>query len=225
MYNSYYEGFSLIGKKAKAAGVTSSDVAAQIIANNVKSIQDYVRRGGNIPETNLVKLAVQAQLTHENSIAKKMRLENLTYEAAEKRVLAEENRKQYYNGDSEEFLGLTLAAITATAKKAIQKINEVRAQNGKKPLLSGKFWQNLKKKGADADLQIQQTDSGRIVLSGKLPSTTSTGASSELGAGLEAAGAEIESQKKKEFLKKNLIWIILGGVVLIGGIIYLARKK
>jgi len=223
MYNEYYEGFSLLNKKSKAAGVTTSDVALQIIENNVKSIQEYVRRGGNIPETDLIKLSVQAALTHENAIAKKMRLENISYEAAEKKVLSEENRKQYFSGEAEEFLGLTLAAITATAKKAIEKINDVRAQNGKKPLLSGKFWQKLKKKAQDSDLQIQQTDEGKISLSAKLPSTS--GKQTELGAGLEAAGTEIESQKKKEFFKKNMIWIILGAVVLIGGVIYLARKK
>jgi hypothetical protein len=223
MYNEYYEGFSLINNRAKEAGVTTSDVSLQIIANNLKSIQEYVRRGGNIPESNPIKLAVQAALTHENAIAKKIRLENLTYEQAEKKVLSEENRKQYFNGDSEEFLGLTLAAITATAKKAIQKINEVRAQNGKKPLLSGKFWQSLKKKAQDADVQIQQTDEGKISISANLPSTSAK--QTELGAGLEAAGSEIESQKKKDFLKKNLIWIILGAVVIIGGVIYLARKK
>jgi hypothetical protein len=223
MYNEYYEGFSLLNKKSKAAGVTTSDVALQIIANNVKSIQDYVRRGGNIPETDLLKLSVQAGLTHENAIAKKMRLENISYEAAEKKVLAEENRKQYFSGEDEQFLGLTLAAITDLAKKGIAKINEVRNQKGKKPLLSGKFWQKLKSKGEKAGLELKQTDEGKISLSANLPSTT--GKQTEVGAGLEAIGTELESQKKKEFFKKNMIWIILGAVVLIGGVIYLARKK
>lgn len=223
MYNEYYEGFSLMNKKAKASGVTTSDVALQIIANNVKSIQDYVRRGGNIPENDLIKLSVQAALTHENSIAKKMRLENLSYESAEKKVLSEENRKQYFSGEAEEFLGLTLAAITDLAKKGIAKINEVRNKKGKKPLLSGKFWQKLKSKGQKAGLELQQTDEGKISLSANLPSNT--GKQTEVGAGLEAIGTELESQKKKEFFKKNMIWIILGAVVLIGGVIYLARKK
>lgn len=186
----------------------------KIIEEKKPEIQKYVFDGGNKPSNNLFELATQAALTHENEIAKEMQQSNTDYDTAESLIFS----KQSFDG-VENFAPALLAVVGAIGKTGITAINESRIKQGKKPILSGPFWQQFKKKTAGVEIG---TDGDRLLIGidGKPPSPATTAA----GRALEAMQAEIESQAKKDYLRKTLpiFLVVVAAIVLF--VIYIRKK-
>ena len=120
------------------------------------------------------------------------------YKEAERLVFSEEERNEYFSGDSENFAGTLLSTAFSVAKDGIAKINDARVQKGKKPILSGPFWSSVKGYTSQVNTGVQES------IPAPLP-------------------AELE---KPSFLKKNKYWLVAVLVVLVGvGIWYYIKKK
>ena len=136
---------------------------------------------------------------------------------AENKVL---DRQEFlsYTGNVDDFDPSLLAVVASVADKGVQALNAKRVQQGKKPILSGPFWQSLKTKTKNVGLSAEGSDLNIKIRGGETPTD------SQLAAGLGGAADEIERIKKREFIKKNAVWFALAGVAIIV-LIYLAIKK
>lgn len=140
----FERSFRGLGRLSEKTGIKPETIGQMIIEEKRKDFEKYVRQGGLVPETNPVKLAIQTTLIHNNKIAKKIKDTGKPFEDAENLVFSEEERNEYTGGDSEYFDSSLLSTAYSVAQKGIATINEKRVQSGKKPILSGKFWQSLK---------------------------------------------------------------------------------
>ena len=214
----YYNSFNGLERLSKKTGIKPSTLGVMIVEEKRPEIERYVRKFGRIPAKNPVELSMQATLTHENNVAKMMRVKGLPYMEAQREVFAQESALNF--DGSENFAPALLSLVASVGKKGIESANAKRIQNGKKPLMSGKFWQWLKSKTAGVSLN-SEGDNLNIGIAGR----TRSGEQTELSAGLMGAQAELERQAKKDYLKRNLPFIILGVVALGVGIYFLAKKK
>jgi len=141
----FQRSFKGLANLSSKTGIKPETIGQMIIEEKRKDFEKYVRQGGMVPETNPVKLAIQTTLIHNNKIAKKIKDTGKPFEEAESLVFSEEERNEYTGGDSENFSSSLLSTAYSVAQKGIATINDKRTQQGKKPILSGKFWQSLKK--------------------------------------------------------------------------------
>jgi hypothetical protein len=213
----YDRGFLGIKKLSEKTNLSPTTLGQMIIEEKRPEIEKYIKGAGLTPSANPVKLAVQATVIHQDKIKKKMALTNTPYDEAESLVFRDEEVSEY-TGESENFAPIILSLLGTVAKPAIEGLNASRTKNGKKPILSGPFWQNLKEKTKGLSL-TGEGDSINLGLSGIKQRET------EIGAGLDAAAEAIKKEEKKKWLKKNLIWIILGAVLVIVGIVFLVKKR
>lgn len=195
-------------------------VAQKIVDQRRPEIDSYVSAAGLTPEENPAALATQAYLIHNDRIADAMqRFGIYDVEAGENFVL--EQDAQSFDGNDHNafnsFAPALLAVIAPVAKKGIEAINDKRIKNGKKPILSGKFWDFLKNK-----TELSADGSSLDV---KLKGEPGEPSQSELAAGLRAAQAELEAQAKKDYLKKNLPLFIVIGVAVIAAIYFIVKKS
>ena len=205
----------LIGVKrlSKKTGLTPDAIKLTIIEEKRPEIEKYVKNAGQTPSANPVTLATQVTLIRENKIKEKMKLTGKPYDEANI-ILNDEEERQSYTGGEENFVGALLSVITSVGAKGVEGINAKRKETGKKPILSGAFWQSLKNKVTVTDENITLNTGG-----GKPMKDT------ELTRGLTAAQDELERQGKKSWLKKNLVLIILGVLILAAAIWYFTKKK
>jgi len=220
--NQYKKYFNAISEVAAKKNLPPSTVALEVVKEKQPEIRQYVKNAGLRPDDNPVNLSIQAAMVHENKVLDKLNRGFQDYTAAENAVFAEDEVNSFMD-DYQDFAPALLAMVGAVAGKGIEGINAKREQAGKKPILSGKFWQNLKNKAASVearpinenDLQVNIRGRDRI---GANPNT-------ELGAGILAARVELENQAKKDYLRRNLPLFIIAAVVIIAGIIYFTKKK
>jgi hypothetical protein len=195
----FKKGFEGLQKLSNKTGLKPTTIGQMIIKEKESEFANYVKRAGMVPDSNPVKLAIQTTLIHSNNIAKKMKETGKTFKEAEKLVFAEEDRKEYFTGESENFAPLLLATAFSVAKEGIPKINDARIKQGKKPILSGPFWSSLKGYTSQLNTGVQES------IPAPLP---------------------IELQEKPSFLKKNKYWVIAVLVVVVGfGIWYFVKKR
>ena len=214
----YYNSFNGLTRLSKKTGIKPATLGVMIVEEKRPEIERYVRRHGLIPAKNPVDLSVQATLTHENKVAGIMRKQGLPYREAQKVVFMEESALNFTG--AENFAPALLSLVASVGKKGIESANAKRVQNGKKPLLSGKFWTWLKEKTKAVSLS-SEGDNLNIGIAGR----KGTGEQTELGAGLMGAQAELERQAKKDYLKRNLPIFILIAVALGIGIYFIVKKK
>ena len=202
-----------VKKLSIKTGLTPDAVKLTIIEEKRPEIEKYVKNAGQVPSKNPVLLATQVTLIRERKIADKMKISGKGYDESSAILNAEEERQSYTGGD-ENFVGALLSVITSVGAKGIEGINSKRKETGKKPILSGSFWQSLKNK-------VSVTEEGITLNTGGGKPMKDT----ELTRGLTAAQDELEAQGKKSWLKKNLVLIILGVVILAAAIWYFTKKK
>lgn len=214
----YYNSFNGLTRLSRKTGIKPRTIGLMIVEEKRPEIERYIRKYGRIPAKNPVDLSIQATLTHENNVAKVMRTKGLSYLDAQKVVFAEESALNFTG--AENFAPALLGLVASVGKAGIEGINKKRVQNGKKPILSGKFWQNLKDKTKGVDLT---TDGDNLNIS--IAGRKSTGEQTEIGAGLSGAQAEIERQAKRDYLKRNLPIIILALVGIGIAVFFIVKKK
>lgn len=214
----YYNSFTGLERLSKKTGIKPATLGVMIVEEKRPEIERYVRRHGLIPAKNPVDLSVQATLTHENKVAGIMRKQGLPYREAQKVVFMEESALNFTG--AENFAPALLSLVASVGKKGIDATNKKRAQSGKKPFLSGKFWTWIKEKTKNISLSNDGDD-----LNIGIKGTKGTGEQTELGAGISGAQAELERQAKKDYLKRNLPIFIIIAVALGVGIYFLAKKK
>lgn len=134
---------------ASSNGITKETAALEVVKNRLPIVEDYVASHGVIPAKNPASLAIQATLIHEDKINEKMDNGISNYIEAENAVFMDE--ADNYDGEEvSNFLsGSLLGSVLAAGKSGIEAINKKRVATNKKPILSGKFWQNLKTKVGD----------------------------------------------------------------------------
>lgn len=214
----YFNSFTGLTRLSRKTGIKPRTLGVMIVEEKKPEIQRYVKRYGRTPSNNPVELSIQATLTHENNVAKVMRTQNLPYEQAQKVVFMEESALNFTG--AENFAPMLLGLVANVGKAGIEGINKKRIQNGKKPILSGKFWQKLKDKTAGVSLSSEGDD-----LNVNIAGSKRTGEQTEIGAGLSGAQAELERQAKKDYLRKNLPIIILALVGIGIAIFFIVKKK
>jgi hypothetical protein len=213
-------------KLSNVHGISIPAAALQVVKNRKQEVSDYVAANGVLPAENPAMLATQATLIHEGKIQSKIENSGISnYIEAENAVFQDEfDGSNYDNGEFDNFLeGGLLGSILSAGAAGIDAINKKRIKNNKKPILSNKFWTSLKTKVGDK-VNVVRDDEG-YQISIDAPKATATGEQSEIGAGISAAVKNIEKEKKKEFLRKNMPLIIGGVIALIVVIYFIARKK
>lgn len=215
----FNRSFGALARLSNRTGIKPLTLGQMIIEEKRPEIEQYVKRYGLIPETNPVKLAVQTTLIHQNRLAKKIKETGLPINLAEIEVFKDDDLQEF--SGAENFAPALLAVAQSVGGAGIQAINKKREASGKKPILSGKFWQNLK--GQLKGVTLAQTEGGglNIDIAGK-PQGAPT---SELGAGLSAMQNQLEKEGQKSFFLKNKYWIIAGIIILIVGAYFLLKKK
>jgi hypothetical protein len=218
----YRSGFTKIKNLSNKTGLPPEQVAEMVLIEKRPEVEKFVKASGMKPAQNIRSLAGQVVLAHAKRVNDLAKVKNVDVDEAEKQIFSLAEYRSYTGGgnDVDNFAPVLLATAVSLGGPLISGINDKRKASGKKPILSGKFWQSLK--GATQGLNLSPM--GETGLNIGIEGRPSTGPRTELGAGLESLTAEIERQKKKEFLKKNLIWIILG-VVGFGVLIYFIAKK
>jgi len=216
----YLKSFGALGRLSARTGIKPLTLGQMIIEEKRPEFVKYVKNAGMIPETNPVKLAVQTALIHQNRIAKKMRETGLPLAEAEKQVFHDDDVRSY-TGDAENFAPALLAVASSVGGAGIEAINRKRQEKGKKPILSGKFWTNLREK--TKGVTLAQTEGGGLNID--VAGRPSTPPSSEIGAGLSAMQTQLEKEGQKSFFLKNKYWIIAGIIVLVVGAYFLIKKK
>ena len=216
--------FRTIDKLASDNNIKKESAALLVVKNRATEIEDYVAAHGVVPAKNPASLAVQATLIHEGKIEDKTAAGVPNYFEAENSVMQDEI-DFFKNGMSDNFLGGSLlGSILSAGKAGIEAINKKKIAQGKKPILSGKFWQNLKVKVGDKVTATRDDDGYNVSIAAPRPAPTPESEKSAIQAGIDAAMASIERQKKQEFLQKNMPYII-GGVIALIVLIFVLRKK
>ena len=219
----YYNSFDELQNFASKENLPADIIALRVMRANLPKIKKYVATNGQQPSDKLPDLALQATMIHENKVLAKMQNGIPSYDAAEADVFREEQQQfdaSAFDDSYSDFNPAILGAVATVAKAGVTAINKKREEKGKKPILSGKFWSFLKSKTENIDVS---TEGDRLVIGidGKPRKATD----SEIAAGLEASMAEIESQKKREWMKRNLPIIIIGAVLVIAAVYFIARRK
>jgi hypothetical protein len=220
----YQNSQRAIADVAKKKGIPVEAVALQAVKEKLPAVRKYVTAAGLIADENPVNLSIQAAIAHENKIKHKMESQGITdYFVAENAVFNDE--ADNFDGDDEveNFAPALLAVVGTVAGKGIEGINQKREQRGKQPILSGKFWQNLKSKFGNVRAQVGE-DEVRLRLQAN-PNVRQTGEQTELGAGIIAARGELERQAKKDYLRRNLPVVLIVSALVIVAVIYFAKKK
>lgn len=219
----YYDSFDEIQSYASQSKLPADIIALRVVKKNMPRIKKYVLESGQTPSENPAELALQTAIIHERKIASKMNNGIPSYEAAENEVFRDEQQKSdssAFDDSYQDFNPAILGAVATVSKAGVTAINKKREEKGKKPILSGKFWNFLKSKTENIEVS---TEGDRLVIGidGKPRKATD----SELAAGLTASMEEIERQKKREWMKRNLPVIIIIAVAVLAGVYFLARRK
>lgn len=223
-YANFNAALSTIDKISADNNLQPEAVALKVVENNREKIEDYIAQNNIVPAKNPASLAVQATLIHEGKVYDKIDNGVKDYFQAGRAVMQDEI-DFFENGIYSDFIGGSLlGSILSAGKAGIDKINTQRTAKGKKPILSGKFYQNLKTKVGDK-VQVIRDDNGyKIEVDAKRPQATPDAQKSALDLFITGAVDDVERQKKREVLRKSLPYVI-GGVLATILIIVLLRKK
>jgi len=217
--SSFRKGLLALKDLSEKNGVSPETLGQVIIKQNQPKIEQYVRQYGAEPDTrNPVALAVQATLIHEKRIEGKMREKGIDdYGQAEDLVFAED-QESFSGGDEnyQEFAPALLAVVAGVGKAGIEAINKNREKKGKKPILSGKFWQGLKDKTSGIDID---SDGDRLTIG--VDGKPRKASDSDLSAAWDGARAELERQAKKDWIKQNLPKIAIAIVAIIAIVFFI----
>lgn len=222
----YNAGFRALNKLALKYNTTPDEVGKMIIEEKAPEVIRYIETNGHKPPKTIQGIAGMAAYIHEKKIQDKIKQTgNSDYTLAENSVFqdeAEAAETASYNGEEyNDFAPGLLAVIGAVGKKAIEGINKKRESKGKKPILSGAFWQKFKDKTSPVTVAAEGDDLNIRVNAMQGNKKMSD---SELAAGWNSAKAELERQAKADYINKNKPLFIIAGIVAVIIIILLIRK-
>ncbi len=214
---------------AAKENITVDTAALEVVKNRRREVEDYVAAHDVIPATNPATLAMQATMLHTAKVEDKINEGVSNYIEAENAVFQDEADFLRYGETPDNFLGGSLlGSVLAAGKAGIQKLNEKRIAKGKKPVLSGKFWQGLKTSVGDKIAVNRDAEGYNIQIAAPRPvGGQMTDAQQVLyaaGKGFAVSEAERRAILAKEWFQKNSLYII-GAIVLIIGIYFIAKKK
>ena len=222
-------------KLERIAAVTGNPIAAIAVRvmrkkANKQRMGEYIQSRGEVPEQvpenpdleTLHQMGQYGQLRSQHIKEKLQELREGNPQAgiapepmatevdAEEEVLGYESEMYGFDADNfdspDNFIPAIAGIVAKVGQSAGKAIQQSRAKKGK-----GVFW-NKKgfQKGVDDVKKLAGKKEGK-------PET-------EVGKAVDEQIKEIEKQKKKDFLKDNIVWIVLG-VLLIGFFAYSAGKN
>ena len=202
-------------KIAKLHGVTPEQVATKIVHNRRKDIAAYIKNNGANPALKPEALALQAQLIHQRKVADMQAKGIPDYEAAENALL--QNQIEQEESGFDNFIGGSLlGSIFRSGDAALEKVNKTRIEKGKRPILSGKLIEKIRKN------VTLTADEQRIVIAAKLPENKPQPKSnSEIKAAIDGIKESLEKDAKTDFLKDNILIIIIAFY----GVVYLLSNQ
>jgi hypothetical protein len=215
----FNKSFGALARLSNRTGIKPLTIGQMIIEEKRPELEKYVKSYGITPDANPVKLAVQTTLIHQNRIAKKIKETGLPLEQAEAKVFEDDDLQEF--SGAENFAPALLAVAQSVGGAGISAINKKREANGKKPILSGKFWTGLKDKLKGVTLAQTETGGLNIGIEGKQQGAPT----SELGAGLSAMQDQLIKEGQKSWIMKNKYWLIAGIIILIVGAYFIIKKK
>lgn len=210
----YRNGAKALHFVSQQKGKRPEDMALEIVEEKAPQIIKYIKFNGYTPAKTAEGIATQAALIHEEKIKSYIR-DGYPYEEAEEIALSE-TESEGYDGDYNDFAPALIAVIGNAGKAGIEAINKKREKEGQKPILSGAFWQQFKKKTQGVDVGSDNDDLLLRIKGNESPYDPNNPFS--------AIAKQIEEDKKREYLQKNLPLIILVTLVLIGLAYYIGRK-
>jgi hypothetical protein len=196
-----------LSKRAEEQGRDIADVSLDTVVENTGALQKYVTSRGEVPLTNPVELATQAFLLRQNEIDDYATAMQISRDEAEIYLdEAEEKAASISSPEADNFLGGLFAAVGNVAGAGLKKINDKRAEKGKKPGVLG-FLGNL----------FPAQNSGV-----ELPENTATKDDLKLMAG--SIFEQVKANEKAKEIKKMLPLIIIGVVVLVVAVVLITKK-
>lgn len=219
-YKSGFKGLKALSMKTKLSPIQVSEM---ILLEKRPELEKFVSLSGMRPASNIKELAGQVTIAHANRVNKLARTKNIDPIQAEREIFALSEYRSYTGGGNEvdNFAPMLLAPALAVGKGFVEGVNEKRKAQGKKPILSGPFWQSIK----DATKGISLTPQGEAGLSIGIEGRPMGEPTSGVGMGISRATDELINQGKKQWFRKNLVWIILAVAVVGFGIYYISKKK
>lgn len=213
--NATARAFRTHEKIAQLNGITPENVALKIVHNRRKDIAAYIKNNGVNPAVNAQALALQAKLIHERKVADIQTKGIPDYESAENALL--QNQIEQEESGFDNFIGGSLlGSIFRAGDSALEKVNKKRIEKGKKPILSGKLIEKIRKN------VTLTADEQRLVIAAKLPDNKPQPKSqSEIKAAIDGIKESLEKDAKTDFLKDNILVVIIAFY----GVIYLFSNQ
>jgi hypothetical protein len=222
-YKKYLSGYKGLKNLSLKTRLQPLQVSEMILLEKRPELIKFVRANGMKPADNIRELAGQVTLAHANRVNKLAKVKNIDPIQAEREIFALSEYRSFTGGGNEadNFAPVLLAPALAVGKGFIEGVNQKRTAQGKKPILSGPFWQSIK----DATKGISLTPQGESGLSIGIEGRPMGEPTSGVGMGISRATDELISQGKKQWFRKNIVFIILAVVVVGVGIYFIAKKK
>lgn len=207
--------FKTIERLALLNGITPEEVAEDIVKTRRADISAHVIKNNIVPAENAGALALQTMLLHDSNVMDKQRAGIPDYDRAEAAVL-QDQIEQEENGVDNFIGGSLMASIMKAGDSALNKVNKQRIKKGKRPILSGKLIEKIRKGVRLSD------DEKQIIFAAKLPDDKpKPKTDSEMAAAIEGINESLTNDGKKDFLKENKILIIAA----IAAVIYLLSNQ
>ena len=190
-------------------------IALQDVIDNKPLIASYVSNAGQVPQKNPAALALQATEVFQNKVEQRQASGVPDYEQAS---IAEMNdiTDDWNNDNGDEFFGAIATSVFKAGNTLVEKINEKRQGNGKKPLFSGKNWKKLAQKYKDnsgvVDEAINANERAFLAMTVK--------ENEKVNSPLIAAKNSIVNYQTQQAIRQYLPWAL---VVLI--IVFFVGKK
>lgn len=219
-YLSGYKGLKNLSLKTKLEPLQVSEM---ILSEKRPQLIQFVKASGMKPADNIRELAGQVTIAHFNRVNKLAKTKNISPMQAEKEIFALSEYRSYtgHGDDVDNFAPMLLAPALAVGKGFVEGMNQKRIAQGKKPILSGPFWQSIK----DATKGISLTPQGESGLSIGIEGRPTGEPTTGVGMGIDRATDELIRQGRKQWIRKNIVWIILAVVVVGVGIYMITKKK
>lgn len=133
-----------IQQRAIDQSLQPSTVALQNVQENLPVVQSYVQNAGHVPQQNPAALSLQASNIFADQVAQRQMQGVPDYSTAMNSVI--EDQQDSWGEEADEFFGSIISSVFQAGKALVNKINQKREANGKKPLFRGKNWQKLAEK-------------------------------------------------------------------------------
>ena len=202
------KAFNTIDRIAELYGKSPEYVATRIVEN-------YVKNHGYEPAKQAAALALQVCLIHDNKVQDMQKRGIPDYYLAENALL-QNQIEQEENGVDNFIGGSLLGSIFRSGDAALDAVNKKRLEKGKKPILSGKLMDKIRK---NVTLTAGEK---QIIIAAKLPEGQAQPKNdSEVSAAMKGINDSLTNDGKTDFLRENFLIIAIAFY----GVIYLLSNQ